>query len=126
MRPEKEPGAEVEIWQPDWNCFCCHDSGIVHHYLAALVIDGFDSNLDKLPRFLAPSVDYRLTADICQELDAIERENWRDYVQKKRLALKVDLSTIGKNLRQCQRTSTEERSARQKHQAVLGELNGLC
>lgn len=141
MRPEKEPGAEVEIWQPDWNCFCCHDSGIVHHYLAALVIDGFDSNLDKLPRchnpgcyaggnfdgeVLASSVDYRLTADICQELDAIERENWRDYVQKKRLALKVDLSTIGKSLRQCQRTSTEERSARQKHQAVLGELNGLC
>ncbi|MBC1195377.1 hypothetical protein H0901_08855 [Microcystis aeruginosa BLCCF158] len=73
---------------------------------------------------LAPSVDYRLTADICQELDAIERENWRDYVQKKRLALKVDLSTIGKNLRQCQRTSTEEMDARQKHQAVLGKLNG--
>jgi hypothetical protein len=37
MRPDKEPGAEVEIWQPRWNCFCCHDSGIVHHHLAALV-----------------------------------------------------------------------------------------
>jgi hypothetical protein len=38
--------------------------------------------------------------------------------------IEIHLSTIGKNLRQCQRTSTEERSARQKHQAVLGELNG--
>ncbi len=96
MCPDKEPGAEVEIWQPDWNCFCCHDSGIVHHYLAALVIDGYDFNLDKLPRchnpgctsgshydgeVLAPSVDYRLTAEICQELDAIERKNWRDYLK---------------------------------------------
>ncbi|MGV2390940.1 MAG UNVERIFIED_CONTAM: hypothetical protein LVR29_30380 [Microcystis novacekii LVE1205-3] len=30
----------------------------------------------------APSVDYRLTAEVCQELDAIERKNWRDYVQQ--------------------------------------------
>ena len=136
MRPEKEPGADPEIWQPDWNCFCCHDTGIVHHYLVTLVIDGYDSNRDKLPRChnrgcdagshydghtLAGSVDYRLTNDICQELDAIERENWRDYVQKKRQKLKIDLSTIGKNLRQRSRTPTEEMEARQKHQAVLAE-----
>jgi len=136
MRPDKEPGAEVEIWQPRWNCFCCHDRGIVHHHLAALVIDGYNYNRDKLPRchnpgctagghfdgeVLAPSVDYRLTAEICQELDAIERKNWRDYVQQRRLAIEIDLSTIGN-----QRTSTEEMEVRQKHQAVLGKLNGLC
>jgi len=33
--------------------------------------------------------------------------------------IEIHLSTIGN-----QRTSTEERSARQKHQAVLGKLNG--
>jgi hypothetical protein len=139
MRPEKEPGIDPEIWQPDWRCFCCQDTGIVHHYLAALVIDGYDSNRDKLPRCHNPgcsagshydgatltgSVDYRLTADICADLDRIERENWRDYVQQKRLALTLDLSTIGKSLRQRERTSTEEMEARQKHQAVLAQMNG--
>jgi hypothetical protein len=139
MRPEREPGADPEIWQPDWKCFCCHDSGIVHHSLAALVIEGFDSKRDKLPRChnlgchagspydeatLTGSVDYRLTPDICQELDAIERENWRDYVLHRRLALKIDLSTIGKNLRGRSRTSSEALEARQKHQAVLAEMNG--
>jgi hypothetical protein len=44
------------------------------------------------------------------------------YVQKKRLALKVDLSTIGKNLRQCQRTSTEERSAAAETSGCFGEI----
>ncbi|TRU35913.1 MAG: hypothetical protein EWV50_16095 [Microcystis aeruginosa Ma_MB_F_20061100_S20] len=51
-------------------------------------------NRDKLPRCHNPgcyagshydgatltgSLDYRLTAEICRELDAIERKNWRDY-----------------------------------------------
>jgi hypothetical protein len=139
MRPETEPGADPEIWQPDWKCFCCHDSGIVHHYLAKLVIDGYDSNRDKLPRChnlccnagshydgyaLTDSVDYRLDSETCQELDSIERENWRDYVEQQRQKLKIDLSTIGKNLRGRDRTSSEEMEARQKHQAVLASMNG--
>jgi hypothetical protein len=138
MRPETEPYAEPEIWQPDWKCFCCHDRGIVHHYLAALVIDGYDSNRDKLPRChnlgcsagshydgyaLTDCVDYRLNAEICQKLDAIERENWRDYVEQQRRKLKIDLSAIGKNLRKRSRTSTEEMEARQKHQAVIASTN---
>ena len=51
MRPDQESGAEPEIWQPDWNCFCCHDSGLVYDHLAALVIDGYDGNRDKLYQF---------------------------------------------------------------------------
>jgi hypothetical protein len=39
----------------------------------------------------------------------------------KKVAVEIDLSTIGN-----QRTSTEEMEARQKHQIVLGKLNGLC
>ena len=136
MRPEKE---DPQIWQPTWKCFCCHDSGLVYNGLAALVIDGYDSSHDKLPRCqndgctagshydgptLTASVDYRLTPDICAALDRIERDNWRSYVQKKRQKLKIDLSTIGKNLRGRSRTSTEEMEAIQKHQAVIAEMNG--
>jgi hypothetical protein len=58
------------------------------------------------------------------ELDSIERENWRDYVEQQRRKLKIDLSTIGKNLRKRDRTSSEDLEARQKHQAVLAEMNG--
>jgi ABC-type proline/glycine betaine transport system substrate-binding protein len=50
MRPEKESEAEVEIWQPNWKCFCCHDSGIVVSHLAAMVIEEFDFKRDKPPR----------------------------------------------------------------------------
>jgi hypothetical protein len=108
MRPEKEASADPEIWQPDWKCFCCHDRGIVHNYLAKLVIDGYDANRDKLPRcqnpgceagqdydsaVLTASVDYRLTPEICLELDAIERKNWQDYVQQRRQKVTLDLLT---------------------------------
>lgn len=93
MRPEKESDAEVEVWQPSWKCFCCHDSGIVASHLAAMVIEEFNSNRDKLPRCQNPGcnsgshwdsdnlthcVDYRLTSGICQELDAAERSAWRE------------------------------------------------
>ena len=109
MHPEKESDAEVEIWQPTWKCFCCHDSGIVVSHLAATVIEGFNSNRDKLPRCQNPGcksgshwdsdnithcVDYRLTSGICLQLDAAEREAWRETLLMQRQHLKARLNEL--------------------------------
>jgi hypothetical protein len=136
MRPEHEPGTLVEIWQPSWKCFCCHDSGIVVSHLARIAIEGFDFNRDKLPRCqnqgceegshwdgdsVTHCVDYRLTPAICQELDSIERSNWRrttEFKQKQILEHVAQLSQK-KSLRHRERTPEEEMSARQKHAAVV-------
>ena len=89
MRREDEPGYEKQIWQPNWRCYCCHDTGIITPYLATLVIDGYNPKHDKLPRCINPGceagsewdscalencIDYRVDAKICQKLDALERE----------------------------------------------------
>ena len=98
MRPDNEPDVETEIWQPDWRCFCCHDSGIIAPHLAAMIIDGYDPDKDKLPRCAAPgcgsgsqydsealrhSVDYQVDGATCQELGTIEREDWKRTIERK-------------------------------------------
>jgi hypothetical protein len=136
MRPEHEPGAFVEIWQPSWKCFCCHDSGIVVSHLARIAIEGFDSNRDKLPRCqnkgceegshwdgdsVTHCVDYRLTPAICQELDSIERSNWRRTTELKQQQIREHVAQLSqkKSLRQRDRTPDEQISAIEKHTAVL-------
>lgn len=136
MRPEHEPGAQLEIWQPTWKCFCCHDSGIVVFHLAKIAIEGFNFNRDKLPRCQNPGceegshwdgdsvthcVDYRLTPAICQELDSIERSNWRRTTEFKRQQILERIAQLSQNksIRQGERTPEEETSASQKHAAVL-------
>jgi hypothetical protein len=137
MRPEKESNTEVEIWQPNWKCFCCHDSGIVVSHLAAMVIEEFDFKRDKPPRCQNPGcnsgshwdgnsitqcVDYRLTPAICQELDSIEREDWRrtTKLKQKRILNSVEKLSQEMSLRKRKRTSEEEINTKQKHDAVLG------
>src|SRR4028118_382741 len=112
MRPKEEPGVDKEVWQPTWKCFCCHDTGIVASHLATTVIEEYDLNRDKLPRCQNPgctsgsyldgdsltrSVDYRLTPAICQELDADERESWRETLEKQH-SYRIDTSRIGRNI----------------------------
>lgn len=124
MRREDEPGYEKEIWQPSWNCFCCHDTGIINPHLAAEAIDGYDSNRDRLPRCVNPGckagdywdsealtgcVDYRINAATCQKLDVIERENWRQTVHQKQINIQA-LATV-MNLRKRDRTPIEEMGA---------------
>lgn len=130
MRPEDEPGVDKALWRPTWKCFCCHDTGIVRSHLAATVIDGYDSNQDKLPRCQNPGcnsgshfdgeslthcIDYRLTSEICQELDANEREVWNETLLKQH-QYRIDTSKIGRNFRKRDRTPEEEMEAQQKHQ----------
>ena len=102
IRDEDKPGYQKEIWQPNWRCFCCQDSGIVRPSLAEMVIRSYDSNRDRLPICQAPgcntgakwlhleenNIDMRLTAAICRELDRISREDWRQSTQQKFINLK--------------------------------------
>lgn len=142
MRREDEPGYEKEIWQPDWKCFCCHDTGIIYDSLAALVIDGYDSDHDKFPRCVNPGcnagsdwdseiltdcVDYRISALTCQKLDAIERENWRRTIESQFEAIHnsvkdtVKDTARGMSFKRVKRdrTPSEEEIAKKRHESAL-------
>lgn len=143
MRPESEPGYDKEAWQPTWRCFCCHDTGFVITSLAAMVIEGYDFDKDKLPicqntnchtrpgetLLKSDALDWRLDAAICQELDRLEREagnSWRHSLHelgKKALGIVEEFATAH-SLRKRSRTPKEEMLAQQKHLAVLAEMNG--
>lgn len=142
MRPEKEPGAEVEIWQPDWKCFCCHDSGIIVPHLASLIIDGYDSNRDKFPLCVNPgckaaskydsefwdtSVDRRIEPAVCQQLDLLEREDWRKTVQAKAQRIQEATKALAsqKSLRARDRSPDEEQGSLDRHRLVVEEDWGL-
>jgi hypothetical protein len=109
MRKEDEPGHEKGLWQPTWNCFCCRDLGLVQSHLAAMVIKGFNAKSDKLPRCqnqgcsagerydgdaLLGCIDYRFSTEICQKLDAIERNAWKETLQVQRQTLKARLHQL--------------------------------
>ncbi len=136
VRKEDDPTYETEIWQPSWRCFCCHDTGEVNPHLARLVIDGYETGKDKIPRcqnfgcragdYLDSAtyegmIDYRFSGEICQELDAIHREDWRKTTQLKAALIeqKVTVMAKAKSLRMCDRTPSEQMSASQKHAAVM-------
>lgn len=141
LRRECEPDYEKEIWQPNWRCFCCHDTGFVLDRLAAHVIEGYKGGLHKIVRCQATecqaeigetleasgTLDNRLTNDICDHLDSLERENWRQTLfqqhelRKKALGL-VDELAQRKSMRLRQRTPTEEMEVRRKHRDILNSL----
>ena len=95
MRPEEIEARETgkQIWFPTWKCFCCHDTGFVNSRLVKLVIPNYNHDEDKLPicqnlscdqhqqysssTIISSSLDWRFGDEICQKLDAIEREEWR-------------------------------------------------
>lgn len=132
----QETGPEgSEIFYPKWECFCCRDSGIVDPHLARLVVPEYNHTRDRLPLCQMPgcsafknwdsltieNLDTRFTPSICQQLDQINREDWRQTrtelfeLARKRIKDAAD----AKNIRQCDRNSTEESIAEQRHQAAL-------
>ncbi|MBD1895552.1 hypothetical protein [Coleofasciculus sp. FACHB-129] len=130
IRPEDEPGRDKELWQPNWKCFCCHDTGTVQPYLVRMVIDGYRWESDKIPvcqnpsciaasgisQGLEPYLDYRLDAAICQQLDLIDRDGWRETLRNaNQRRLNTQALAQKMNLRQRDRSSTEEMEARQRH-----------
>ena len=134
MRPEKEPEVEIELWQPGWRCFCCHDSGAIAPNLAALIIDGYDPNRDKIllccnhgceaaarydSEILDASVDRRIDALTCQQLDSLERDNWRQtmFVHGRRCAAEKAAQDLAKekSIRLRDRTPEEATLAQEHH-----------
>lgn len=146
MRPEQEPGADKSLWRPTWKCFCCHDTGVVRNHLAAMVIEGYDFSRDKLPRCQNPDcqagnyldsgetarcLDYRLNAEICQELDASERESWNETLLRQH-QYRINFSGVCKNLRKSvseagrisvHRTPQEQEQAERNHAEAVHQSN---
>ncbi len=141
LRQEDKPGYEKEVWQPSWKCYCCHDLGIVRPHLVAMVIDGYDYQHDKLPRCQNPGcsagstydssqlsdcIDYRLSPAICQELDMIEREDWRQTQaewHRTRKRREVDFSSVAHNLRPTNRTSGEQMELMRRLEEVMDRID---
>lgn len=139
-RPEEEQKEGKEIFQPKWNCFCCHDTGKIQHHLVRLIIPEYNYDRDRLPvcqfpgcdlgtnyLHLEDSVDIRLDGAICQELDRISREDWRRSVENWFAAAKerFDQKTIEiaqtTNLRKRDRTQEECVLAQERHAKARGD-----
>ncbi len=131
LRVEDKPGFEKEIWQPQWDCFCCQDTGIVRSQLVRLVIPDYDWDLDALPICQNPAcqkhktlgesvlsmVDYRLSAGICEQLDKFSRDDWKSTVQIKHEILQQLADS--KSLRSRPRTQEEEQIAKDRVRMAL-------
>lgn len=134
LRPECEPDYDKQVWQPNWCCFCCHDTGFVLDRLAAYVVEGYRGGLHKIVRCQATrciaeigetleasgSLDERLTPDICDRLDALERDDWARTAQKQselkqRANRLVDELAERKSIRLRRRTLSEEMKVRRRH-----------
>lgn len=102
-RPEEE---DKELFYPSWQCFCCHDSGIVQQHLARLIMPKYCSNRDKWPAcqncgafnerwsgVLLQNFDTRFNLKICQKLDLISRNDWKETVQRQ-----IDIKTLAKKM----------------------------
>lgn len=131
IRPEHEPGAEKEIWFPDWRCFCCHDSGKVLSSLVELIIPDYDRQRDLLVRCQHPQCekgqdyagdrqyDQRFSPGICIELDKVERGHWKGYIHDVRAASRVraaiaQLSASKARPGATPRTENDEREIQQR------------
>ena len=138
LRPECSPNYHQQIWQPSWYCFCCHDTGFVLERLAACIIEGYVSGQHKIARCRASkcqaeigetleasgSLDNRLTREICDYLDYLERSDWARTLRKKHELRKqakglVDELAERKSIRLRRRSLEEEMEVRRKHEEVI-------
>jgi len=76
---------DPEAWTPDWECYCCQDTGTIQHNLVRLVIPEYDENRHGLircekPGCLAnfPMAKSVFDSSLCQELDLFSREDWKE------------------------------------------------
>ena len=141
LRPECEPGYEKESWKPTWNCYCCQDTGFVLEHLGSKIIPGFSSekhktllcnasncnaSRDKVSHTLIDegNFDTRLSSQVCDRLDQMERKSWEDYrwkkhqLRKESLGLMEDLAER-KSMRVVKRSTEEEKEAEERHLSVV-------
>lgn len=140
-RPEDQEDLDKPIWQPSWNCFCCHDTGFVYANLISKIIPDYDCSKHKIPvcqrrdcrkgkvflanETIAPSLDTRFTPDICSQLDQFSRQQWQSWAkQKQKIILsRRDLDKLTHNLRTRSRTPEEEIEARMRHEEAIDQCN---
>ena len=146
LRKECDPNYEPEIWQPDWQCFCCEDTGIAK-WAIYLFMEGYEQGKCKYPvcqnpgceagrsfgasPSLAYSLDWRLEPTLCQEADLWNREQWREWAKDKQQRikntnlLKSGLADIAAkhNLRKRDRSAEEERVAQLRHEEAIAQAN---
>ncbi len=135
MRPELEKQPK-EVWRPTWHCFCCEDTGYVRDILIKLVIPDYDTdkdrnvacrNCDRVSDYapeIADSLDWRFTADMCAQLDRIDRDDWAQTWKKQHELRKkanglVDELAQRKSMRKRRRTSSEEMEVRRRHSEII-------
>lgn len=124
---EDQPNYDPEIWQPDWNCFACEDTGFAYK-VARRYIDGYNQETDKFPvctcskgqqkilsEELYPSLDTRLTEEMCKSVDEEARREWQQWAKDKRQRRMARLQAVElidelaerRSLRQQKRTAAE-------------------
>ena len=140
VSPNKE-SEDKEIFYPDWNCFCCQDTGMVQPHWTRLIITDFDWNKDKIPlctnckthHDLTHLLEYqildtRFTSQVCGELDRIARQDWANTAsskQQKLLAKQIQQAALEiakkQSLKKADRTEKENREV----QARKAEIEAI-
>lgn len=123
---------DKEIWQPNWKCFCCEDTGLIQNlWLIKKVMPNYKPGRDKMiacqkPRCEAgwnyranEQYDQRFLGNICAELDRLNRKDWEATVLTQWEAAKnrqlLENLAAGKSVRQRDRTLTEEQQTQRRH-----------
>ena len=100
IRPDKAPDVDQEVFHPGWQCFCCHDSGLVNYHLVKLVITKYDDWHHKMvacqrcaqgqTKLNDPNYDQRFNWKTCNELDTIERQQWADFAKAQQRQINLE------------------------------------
>ena len=129
------PSAQLDkqLWQPQWNCFCCSDTGMVRLNLVQMIIPDYCAREDLRVACQNPgceaslefkgdaNFDQRFTAAICIQLDKLNRQDWKQTVEDRfeLIRERMKSAAVGMSLRKCDRTSQEEELAQRQHQEIL-------
>ena len=130
IRPDKEPHIDETVFFPDWQCFCCHDSGFVDPRLTKLVIREYDYWRDKRAvcqrceegihyEDYYDNYDQRFSKQVCNELDTIERREWAD--EAKAQQRRINLNQLNKSMTMpgaIGRTANDEREIQLRKQEI--------
>lgn len=132
---EQTENEDKEIWQPNWYCFCCQDTGQIQAHLARLIIPDYDHNRDRIPvcqgcnKFDRHNLrdygvlDTRFDLFLCKKLDRIARNDWKQVTEKQFETFRQRVNQIAKthSLTNCdaygglrQRTSNDDREVQQR------------
>ena len=128
LRDEAQPGYEPLAWKPNWECFCCHDTGIIPERIVKTVIPNYVAGRHKPVKcnncniqlgkdlYKTNTLDTRFSAQICDRLDRDERQMWQEWSRQQHQKRKLRLTNATKNLRQRSRTPAEHWEARRRHE----------